>query len=226
MIPIRDHAPSRSFPIMTVTIIVLNTIVFLYELLPMQNSEQFFYTCGLIPCALTGQCATIPGALPPWVTLFMAMFMHAGWLHIAGNMLYLWIFGNNVEDVMGPIGFAIFYLLCGVVASFAQITIDPASTVVNVGASGAIAGVLGAYLVLYPRAQVDTLVLFGWFARLVALPAILVLGGWFVLQLFSGVLSLGGPASGGVAFFAHIGGFVAGMLLLIIFKRRDVNPSS
>ncbi len=224
MIPIRDNNPTRSFPILTLTIIVLNVIVFLFELVSMQNSDQVFYSYGLIPCALTNQCAPLPGALPAWATIFTAMFMHAGWLHIAGNMLYLWIFGNNIEDVMGPIGFVAFYLLCGVAASFAQIAIDPGSTIVNVGASGAIAGVLGAYLILFPRARIDTLLLFGWFARLVALPAIIVLGGWFVLQLFSGALSLGGPSDGGVAFFAHVGGFVAGMVLVFVFKRRDSVP--
>jgi membrane associated rhomboid family serine protease len=221
MIPIRDHVPMRAFPVMTVTLIAINAVVFVFELLSMQTSDQVFYSYGLIPCALTNECALMPGALPAWVTIFTAMFMHAGWLHIGGNMLYLWIFGNNVEDAMGSAGFLVFYLLCGVAATFAQVAIDPGSTVVNVGASGAIAGVLGAYLILYPRAQVDTLLLLGWFARLVALPAIIVLGGWFVLQLFSGALSLGGPSDGGVAFFAHVGGFVAGMLLVFVFRRRD-----
>jgi membrane associated rhomboid family serine protease len=222
MIPIRDHNPSRGFPVVTTTLIGLNAAVFIYQILFPGDLEVFFYTYGLVPCALTGQCHGIPGSLPPWLTVFTAMFMHGGWLHILSNMLYLWIFGNNIEDAMGPLGFIIFYLLCGLAASAAQVLTDPGSTVVNIGASGAIAGVLGAYLALFPNARVDTLVIFGWFARLVALPAILVLGGWFVLQLFSGVMSLGAQtAEGGVAFFAHIGGFVTGLLLVRLFKRRD-----
>jgi membrane associated rhomboid family serine protease len=227
VIPIRDHTPSRSFPIVTISIIALNVAVFIYQLLFAGDLDTFFYAHGLVPCLLTNQCtAQVPGAWPPWLTIFAAMFMHSGWLHIGGNMLYLWIFGNNVEDAMGPLGFAVFYLLCGVLASLAQVATAPASTVVNVGASGAIAGVLGAYLLLFPQARVDTLVFFGWFINLVALPAILVLGVWFVLQLFSGIMSVGPEtASGGVAFFAHVGGFVAGLVLVNVFKRRGYTPS-
>lgn len=225
MIPIRDHNPARSFPLMTTAIIGVNVLVFVYQLLFPGDLETFFYTYGLVPCAVSGQCRGIPGSLPPWLTLFSSMFMHGGWLHIIGNMLYLWIFGNNIEDATGPLGFLVFYTLCGLGASAAQIATDPGSTIVNVGASGAIAGVLGGYLLLYPRARVDTLVIFGWFARLVTLPAILVLGGWFVLQLFSGVASLGAvTAEGGVAYFAHLGGFVAGLVLIRLFRRRDYTP--
>ena len=225
MIPIRDHNPSHRFPIVTVLIIAANVAVFLYQILVPGDLETFFYTYGLVPCAVSGQCYGVAGSLPPWMTLFTAMFMHGGWLHIISNMLYLWIFGNNIEDATGPIGFLIFYTLCGLGASAAQIATDPGSTIVNVGASGAIAGVLGGYLLMFPHARVDTLVIFGWFARLVSLPAILVLGGWFVLQLFSGVASLGASATeGGVAYFAHLGGFVAGLLLVKLFKRRDYTP--
>ncbi len=220
MLPLRDHNPTRGFPVATVLIILLNIFVFILELLQGENLEQFYYTAGLVPCALTGQCYVIRGALPPLVTLFTSMFMHAGWLHIGSNMLYLWIFGNNIEEAMGSIGYVVFYLICGLAASFSQIATDTSSTIVNLGASGAIAGVLGAYLILFPHAQVDTLVIFGYFYRLVALPAILVLGGWFVLQLFSGFLSLGVETGGGVAFFAHIGGFVAGLILVHLFRRR------
>ena len=227
MIPIRDHNPSHRFPIVTTTIIGLNVLVFIYQLLFPGDLETFFYTYGLVPCAVTGQCYGIAGSLSPWLTLFTAMFMHGGWLHIISNMLYLWIFGNNIEDATGPIGFLIFYLLCGLAASAAQIATDPGSTIVNVGASGAIAGVLGAYLVTFPHARVDTLVILGWFVRLVTLPAILVLGAWFVLQLFSGVASLAvTTAEGGVAYFAHLGGFVAGVVLVFLFKRRDYTPIS
>ncbi len=225
MMPIRDHNPSHHFPIMTLAIIAANVCVFIYQLLFPGDLEAFFYTYGLVPCAVTGQCYALPDALPPWMTFFTAMFMHGGWLHIISNMLYLWIFGNNIEDITGSLGFLIFYIVCGLGASAAQIAIDPGSTIVNIGASGAIAGVLGGYLLLFPRAGVDTLVIFGWFVRLVTLPAILVLGGWFVLQLFSGVASLGAmSAEGGVAYFAHLGGFVAGIILIRLFKRRDYTP--
>lgn len=216
MIPIRDHTPSRRTPVMTLALISVNVAVFLWQVFVAGGSEESFYQFGLVPCALSGECAPIPGALAPWLTLLTAMFMHGGWLHIAGNMLYLWVFGNNIEETLGSLGYLAFYLVSGVAASFAQIGIDAGSTVVNVGASGAIAGVLGAYLVLFPRAQVDTIVTLGYFIRLVPLPAIIVLGGWFVLQLFSGVTSLGPQTGGGVAFFAHIGGFVAGMALIAV----------
>lgn len=219
MIPIRDHAPSRSVPVVTLIIIGLNVAVFIYQVLFVRDLEGFFYSAGLVPCALTSQCGLIPNALPPLLTILTSMFMHAGWLHIGGNMLYLWIFGNNIEDAMGHLGYAIFYLLCGLAASLAQVAIGPSSTIVNVGASGAIAGVLGAYLLLFPRASVDTLLILGFLIRIVTLPALIVLGGWFVLQLFSGLASLG-VETGGVAFFAHIGGFVAGMILVNIFRRR------
>jgi len=188
------------------------------------DGEAFFYTYGLVPCALTAHCYGIPGALPAWQTIFTAMFVHGGWLHIASNMLYLWIFGNNVEDAIGPLGYTVFYLLCGVVAALAQVAIAPQSTIATIGASGAIAGVLGAYFVLFPTARVDTLVLWGFFINLVALPAVLVLGGWFILQVISGFVELGSQMSGGVAFFAHIGGFVAGMVLIGVFKRRGYRP--
>jgi membrane associated rhomboid family serine protease len=220
MLPIRDHTPSQRMPIVTVTLIAVNVAVFLYEVFVAQGSETFFYQYGLVPCVVTMQCSPIPGALPGWLTFLSAMFMHGGWLHIGGNMLYLWIFGNNVEDILGPIGFTAFYLLCGVLASFAQIATNTASTVVNIGASGAIAGVLGAYLLCFPNARIDTLIFFGYFTRMTTLPAVIVLGGWFVLQLFSGVASLGGPDAGGVAFFAHAGGFIAGMALILPFRGR------
>lgn len=225
MLPLRDRMPTRHVPLVTLLLIGVNVAVFFYELMQGDTLDRFFYTAGLVPCLVTAQCEPLPFALPPLVTVFTAMFMHGGWLHIAGNMLYLWIFGNNVEDALGGLRYLVFYLISGIIASAAQVLIDPASTVVNIGASGAIAGVLGGYLIMYPRARVDTLLFLGVFYQLVALPAILVLGGWFVLQIFSGVASVGAPSSGGgVAFFAHIGGFVAGMLLVNLFRRSDYRP--
>jgi membrane associated rhomboid family serine protease len=157
-----------------------------------------------------------------WGSILFSMFLHGGWLHILGNMLFLWIFGNNIEDRLGPAKFVAFYLLCGVAATYAQALVNPRSPVPLVGASGAIAGVLGAYLVLYPRARVKTLVILG-FIFFVELPAIVVLGGWFLLQVFQGVGSVAGQ-TGGVAYMAHVGGFLAGVVLLAAFRPRQARP--
>ncbi|MCA1554154.1 MAG: rhomboid family intramembrane serine protease, partial [Chloroflexi bacterium] len=156
-------------------------------------------------------------------TLFTSMFMHGGWLHIIGNMLYFWIFGNNIEDRFGHFKFLLIYLMWGVAAAFTQIAVDPNARVPALGASGAIAGVLGAYLVMFPSARVDSLLTIGIFITTVRLPALFVIGQWIVIQFFSGVLSLGGPQSeGGVAYFAHIGGAVAGVIVGVIY--RALNP--
>jgi len=216
MIPLRDLNPRRRFPLMTIVFILLNVLVFVYELLlPSENAlDSLVFTWGLIPARLM-QWDTMAV-----LTVFTSMFIHSGFMHIIGNMLYLWIFGDNIESALGSLRFTIFYLLCGVGAALGQVLIDPASEVPMVGASGAISGVMGAYLVLYPRAQVETILFLGYFLRLVRLPAIVVLGMWIVLQLFSGLASLSTSASGGVAFFAHVGGFVAGVLLVLVLRRR------
>jgi membrane associated rhomboid family serine protease len=215
MIPFRDHNPSGRFPIVTVILIAANVLVFLYELLLSSTGqlEQFYYQAALIP-------ANVTAALTPAtaLTFLTSMFMHGGWMHLIGNMLYLWIFGDNIEDILGSLGFVVFYLACGVAADVAHILIEPRSPVPTLGASGAIAGVLGAYLIMYPRARVDTLVFLGYFIRIISLPALVVLGFWFVLQLFNGLLSLGVPTGGGVAFFAHVGGFVAGLALMGVIR--------
>jgi membrane associated rhomboid family serine protease len=209
VLPLRDFIPTRRFPVLTVSIIVVNIIAFAYELLAEAGGtlEQTFYTMGVVPFEVTNNFG-------PSVALsfIIAMFLHGGFMHIAGNMLYLWIFGNNVEDRMGRGRFLVFYLLTGTVASVAQVLADPNSRVATIGASGAIAGVLGAYIFL------------GYFARMAQLPALLVLGFWFVLQLFNGLLSFGMMQMGGVAWFAHVGGFVAGLLLVRLFtlgRRRN-----
>jgi membrane associated rhomboid family serine protease len=223
MIPIRDINPTRTFPVVTVLIMAVNALVFLYELiLPSEQAlTRFVYYAGVVPYEIVHQVDLPPPSLHPiYLTLFTAMFLHAGFIHIIGNMLYLWIFGNNVEEAMGSLRFLIFYFLCGLGASAAQIAIGPNSRIPTIGASGAIAGVLGAYLFLFPHARVDTLLLLGYIIRIVQLPAILVLGFWIVIQLFSGVASLGMPQVGGVAWFAHIGGFAAGALLVHVFRRR------
>jgi rhomboid family protein len=173
---------------------------------------------GLVPCRLTGVCPTASDLPSPVFTIFTSMFLHGGLFHIAGNMLYLWIFGNNVEDTLGHGRYLCFYLGSGVAAAAAQTLVGPGSHVPMIGASGAISGVLGAYIVLFPHANVLTLVVFGFFWRLVRIPALLVLGLWMVVQVLNGLGSLG--AGGGVAWFAHIGGFFAGMALLLLLRPR------
>ena len=218
MIPLRDDNPSSSRPIVTWLIILANVLVFLFML---QRSEaalhRFILAYAAIPGEITGRIGNAPVSAYP--TLITSMFLHGGYLHLLGNMLYLWIFGDNVEDLMGHGGFLIFYLLTGLAAVWTHILLNPASDVPLVGASGAIAGVLGAYLVLFPRARILSLVPFGIFSRIVPVPAIFFLPFWFVLQVFSGLGSLGGGGSG-VAFWAHVGGFAAGVILVRLFVRR------
>lgn len=208
MIPLRDSNPSRGTPIITLGLIAVNVLVYLYQW-SLSGAEQlapFFDTWAIIPAQLTASFGT------EFFTLISAMFMHGSWMHLGGNMLYLWIFGDNIEERLGKTRYVLFYIASGLAATAAQVLVDPNSPVPNVGASGAIAGVLGGYLVLFPHARVTTLV----FRFITQVPAYLVLGFWFVLQLFQGVGSLGTLANqgGGVAFFAHIGGFVAGMILI------------
>lgn len=223
MLPLRDNVPTRRFPVVTVTVIVINVLVYLLEVvLDLGGSlDDFLFRWGVIPYDVT-RAFNLEEAL----TLITAMFLHGGFMHIAGNMLYLWIFGNNVEDAMGRGRFVLFYLLCGVLASLAQILPAPSLRIPSIGASGAIAGVLGGYLILYPRARVSTLIMLGYFGRVREISAIWVLGFWFVLQLLNGLFSLTALESGGggVAWFAHIGGFVAGLLLVRLFARRRQPP--
>ncbi|MHB9132609.1 MAG: rhomboid family intramembrane serine protease [Armatimonadota bacterium] len=225
MLPFRDYNPSRNFPLVTISLIVVNTLVYLYtvSLNYMQGPSvlnAFIMRMAVVPDRfLQGDID-----LPVLLTVLTAMFMHGGPLHLAGNMLFLWIFGNNVEDIMGPTRFLIFYLFCGALATVAHIVSvanNPTmASIPSLGASGAIAGVLGAYLVRFPRAQVDTCV-FLFFVFIIRLPALVVIALWFLLQLFSGVAALGNSAqASGVAYWAHIGGFLAGMILVSFFAKR------
>ena len=225
MIPLQDDNPTESIPVVTVGFIAACTLVFLYEAsLPEPLVEAFVFHYGAVPALLFGRASLPPelAGFPAYASLFTSMFMHGGWMHLLGNMLYLWIFGNNVEDVMGHVRFILFYLLCGILAAFSHALTDPTSAVPMVGASGAISGVLGAYLLLFPKAQVLVLIPLGFSSRLMYVPAWVALGLWFLLQLLSGGMSLG-RQGGGVAFFAHIGGFLAGMALIGLFKRSDVS---
>ena len=215
MIPLRDINPTKRFPLVTIAIIALNVLVFAFEFfLPHEMLNDVAAAWGLIPARLTN--------LDPvaFLTVFTSMFLHGGPAHLIGNMLYLWIFGDNIESAMGSFRFAIFYLLCGLGAALGQVLVNPLSSVPMVGASGAISGILGSYLLLYPTAEVEALVFLGYFVRLVRLPTLVVVGSWIVLQLLSGVMSLGMQATGGVAWFAHIGGFAAGIVLIGVFRRR------
>jgi membrane associated rhomboid family serine protease len=214
MIPLRDINPTRRFPFLTVTLVAVNVLVFVYELsLGDRALDQLIMSAGVIPYQVTH-------SLDPSVArdLFTSMFLHGGWMHLLSNMLYLWIFGNNIEDFLGPLRFILFYLLCGILAALTQAFSNPNVGVPMVGASGAIAGVLGAYLVLFPGARVQSIVFFFYFIRFVEIPAVIVLGFWFILQFFNGMAALNAPIAGGVAYFAHIGGFVAGLLLIFLFQ--------
>ncbi|MBI3976434.1 MAG: rhomboid family intramembrane serine protease [Armatimonadetes bacterium] len=221
MIPLRDHLPGRTTPVIVFLLILINVLAFLYEnSLSQPRLESFVESFGMIPYEITrGEDLPPAGPEPIYATLFSSMFMHGSWLHLIGNMLYLWIFGNNVEDVFGRLGFILFYLVVGLAGHLGQIFIDPASQVPLIGASGAIAGVMGAYLVFFPRARVDTVIFMFYFVRFVALPAIYVLGFWILIQFVQGALSIGG-AGGGVAWWAHIGGFAGGVLIALLFRGR------
>ncbi len=216
MFPIRDDNPTKRTALVTYLIIAINVIVFIYEVIRSAQGEieGIIYAYALIPRYI------VEGV--HLYTLFTSMFLHGGVMHLFGNMLYLHIFGNNIEDIMGHRRFLVFYLASGLAASMLQIYVDPSSAIPNLGASGAIAGVLGAYLVRFPRARVHTVIFLGYFIRWITLPAVVVLGFWFVIQMFSGIGSLAysSPDSGGVAFFAHIGGFIAGMILVFFFRER------
>jgi membrane associated rhomboid family serine protease len=214
MMPIGDdNSARRIVPFVTYALIVLNVLFFFVEL---SGGDAFIEKWAFVPSRF------LANPIADSLTLFTAMFMHAGWLHLGGNMLYLWIFGDNVEDRFGHIPFLIFYLICGVLATFAQLAFNPDSSIPNLGASGAVAGVLGGYILLFPKQSVR--VLQG--QRVMQVPALLVIGLWFVLQFFSGLGSIADTAdTGGVAYMAHIGGFIAGFALTFLFRGRNPAPS-
>jgi membrane associated rhomboid family serine protease len=244
MIPIKDNIPTDRFPLVTVALIITNVIVYLLSIrhggslisgpdtqeIVKYGATPYALThsgvhCGLVSPAQLG-CGRGVSGLLPWETVFTAMFMHASILHIAGNMIFLWIFGNNVEDSMGPVRFLVFYLLGGVAALALQVAVGPDTVAPTVGASGAIAAVLGGYIVLYPRARVLTLVLIIFFFGVIELPAMVMLGVWFITQAVFGAVGLTDPTgAGGVAYFAHIGGFAFGLLTIRLWaKRRKPTP--
>lgn len=218
MIPYKDDNPTSTFPFFTVLFIALNVIVFLWELLSPAGVEKIVYAYGAMPSALLSFETRQP--LHPAATVFTSMFLHGGFFHLGGNMLYLWIFGNNIEDKLGHLRFVLFYLLGGVVAAYAHALTAPGSHVPMIGASGAVSAVLGAYLLLFPRAHVYTIVFFGFFVQVVRLPALIVIGFWAIIQLINGVVTKGLLGTGGVAWFAHIGGFLYGVLAIKLLMPR------
>ncbi|MCP2519800.1 rhomboid family intramembrane serine protease [Candidatus Aminicenantes bacterium AC-335-K20] len=214
-IPLRDENPTAKFPFITVSLIGANILIFFYQFLSVQGLKYYIIKMGAVPWAITHLKSSIfiSDIFPP-LTILTSMFIHAGFFHLFGNMLYLWIFGNNIEDFLGHLRFFIFYILSGIGAALTHIIFNPNSTKPMVGASGAIAGVLGAYLILYPYARVHTLVFLFFFIRVIPIPAGIILSLWFIIQVMN--IGLGG----GIAWFAHIGGFLAGIGLIKVFSKR------
>jgi membrane associated rhomboid family serine protease len=221
-LPVYDDNPAVRAPIVTIGLIGLCTIVFLFQLTQDDDAvDRIAQAYGMVPAVVLG--AHVPRnstTMAPWLTIITSMFLHSGWLHIGGNMLFLWIFGNNIEDVLGPVRFLLLYLLSGIAAALSQAFSDPTSVAPMIGASGAIAGVLGAYLLIYPRANVHVFLWIVIFVRMITIPAWIVLGVWFGLQLLSGLIA--DPDDAGVAFWAHVGGFAAGMILIVLLKPRGI----
>ncbi len=243
MFPLSDpDLIRRSKPVITYGLIIINAVVFLYELtLGSLENTVFFYRWGLIPAELAHgldfttlrlvsfetvdiQTTLFGMAIPAWGTVFSSMFIHGGFMHFIGNMVFLWVFGDDIEDKLGHVKYLLFYLVCGIAAAWTHVALDMDSQVPTVGASGAIAGVLGAYLLLYPYSRIRTLVVF-FFITVIRLPAVVLLGFWFILQLFNGIGALTpGMQSGGVAYWAHVGGFVAGVLLIALYLKLRGEP--
>jgi membrane associated rhomboid family serine protease len=221
MIPLRDKNPSRTIPFVNYVLIILNIIVFLFEISLGKAMEQFIYTFGVVPSYLMNDIHTLSIGVGTVMPFFTSMFLHGGWMHLLGNMLFLYVFGDNVEDRLGHWKYFIFYLIAGIAAAASQVFVSPNSEIPMVGASGAIAGVLGSYIILFPRARVLTLIPIFIFLQVIELPAFLFLGIWFLIQIISGTFALGiGADAGGVAWWAHIGGFVSGIIMLPFLKKR------
>jgi membrane associated rhomboid family serine protease len=215
MLPLRDNIQAISRPIITYIILGLNILVFIYEISLGTHLDVFINQFGAVPYNIFSQ-----GGLASYMTLFTSMFMHANLMHIIGNMLFLWIFADNIEDHIGHVMFIIFYLTCGLAGTLLHAVVTPASTIPMIGASGAISGVLGAYIILYPKARISALIPFGFFLRVVQLPSVVFLGIWFLMQFLFSISSIRGTG-GGVAYLAHVGGFVVGLLWALPFKFKQ-----
>lgn len=223
MFPLHDDNPTPVIPYVTYITLAVCIAAFIWQVSQSAQGQQvIIYALGVIPAVLLGTVQLAPDIswVPPGVTVFTSMFLHGGWMHLIGNMLYLWVFANNVEAAMGHLRFIVFYFLCGVAAVFAQVLPDAGSEIPMIGASGAISGVLGAYMLLYPQARVLVVIPIFFIFQTVRIPAMYVLGVWFLMQLFSSAMA--GEQEGGVAFGAHIGGFIAGLLLVSVFKHAHI----
>ena len=218
MIPYKDDNPTGIFPFVTIGIIVLNAAFYLWGLFSPTGEQEIVYYYGAIPHNLLTFEKTQP--IHPLATVFSSMFLHGGLFHLGGNMLYLWIFGNNIEDRLGHLRFLVFYLAAGLVAAYAHALTEPASRIPMIGASGAVSGVLGAYLLLFPRARVHAIVILGFFWQVIRVPALIVIGFWAIIQLVSGIMTKGLLGHGGVAWFAHVGGFLFGLITIKLWAHR------
>lgn len=222
MIPLKDENPSDTIPIVNIFLIITNISVFIYQNYFVPGGAQpLFLQLGFIPYELSHFVDINPKNLVPVpLTIFTAMFMHGGWLHLLSNMLYLWIFGDNIEDILGHVKYLIFYIFCGIAATLVHGFINIDSQIPTIGASGAIAGILGAYMFLFPRARIKTLLIIFFFVKIVYIPAIIMLGFWILIQAISGFAEYGLRTGSGIAWFAHIGGFITGLALIAILKKR------
>ena len=221
MIPYKDDNPIHIIPFGTVLIIGLNVLVFVWQFTSGQDSRSIVYSYGAIPHNIISFESSQP--ISPALTIFTSMFMHGGLFHLTLNMLYFWIFGNNIEERLGHIRFVLFYLFCGVVAAFSHAVLNPGSNIPMIGASGAVAGMLGAYILLFPAAKVHTIIFLGFYVTVVKVPALIVIGFWAIIQVISGLIAQGGVEQGGIAFFAHIGGFLAGLFTIKLWQPRRSN---
>lgn len=221
MFPYKDDNPTNTFPSVTIGLIALNILVFLLQVISDVDGKRIVYAYGAIPHNIVSFETTQP--IHPILTLFTSMFMHGGVFHIFGNMLYLWIFGNNIEDRLGHLRFILFYLFCGIVAALSHTLTASGSDVPMIGASGAVSGVLGAYLLLFPMARIHTIIFLGFFVQTVQIPALIVIGFWAIIQLVNGLIMQGMASQGGIAWFAHAGGFLAGLISIKLWQPRRVN---
>ena len=218
MFPYKDDNPAKSFPSVTIGIILLNVVVFILQVLSSGDGQRIVFAYGAIPHNIVSFESAQP--IHPFLTIFTSMFMHGGLFHIFGNMLYLWIFGNNIEDSLGHVRFIIFYLFCGTTAALSHVLTAAGSNVPMIGASGAVSGVLGAYLLLFPYARIHTVIFLGFFVQTVQVPALIVIGFWAIIQVVNGLISQGALNQGGVAWFAHVGGFIAGLITIKLWQPR------
>lgn len=221
MIPYKDDNPIHIIPIVTILIIAVNLLVFITEVMSGADSRSIIYSFGAIPSSLINFESRQP--IHPVLTIFTSMFMHGGLFHLAFNMLYFWIFGNNIEERLGHLRFMLFYLFCGVVAALSHALGSPGSNIPMIGASGAVSGMLGAYILLFPMAKVSTLVFLGFYITVIKIPALIVIGFWAIIQVVSGLISQGTADQGGIAFLAHVGGFIAGLATIKLWLPRRLD---